>query len=218
MGMLFLLRSMRRTRSFTRKFSHIASSAAILAGLCTLTVAHASFYTGGGIDAGITAAKDILGIGFTAPDVTINIIINQMILYVNLIAVAVIVIAGFYLILGLGSEPSRDTAKKIILYTAIGIAIIVLARDIVDLMYGLPRGTDAPGIRTRITAIINTATTYLALILVVVVVIAGFTLLLSGGDEGRRDTAKKIILYAIIGTIIIAFTRAIVVFINDILS
>ena len=54
---------------------------------------------------------------------------------------------------------------------------------------------------------------FVGIIAVVVIVIAGIMLLISGGDEGRKDTAKKIIMYAIIGLIIIALASTIVRFV-----
>jgi hypothetical protein len=45
---------------------------------------------------------------------------------------------------------------------------------------------------------------------VVVIVIAGIRLVVSSGDEGAVDKAKKTILFAVIGLIIILLANAIV--------
>jgi len=140
-------------------------------------------------------------------------ILNVITSYVGIIAVAVIIIAGFYLILGLGNDTSKDTARKIVLYTAIGIVLILLANVIVAFFQGLPTGTDTSGIYGSILTILTTFLSFVGIIAVVVIVIAGIMLLISGGDEGRKDTAKKIIMYAIIGLIIIALASTIVRFV-----
>jgi hypothetical protein len=198
MGMLHFFRI---NKYMSKNLPRFASIPAALLGLCTATIAHASFYTGGGINAGITAATGISGVGTNTPATTINNVITVAVSYVGTFALAVIVIAGFYLILGFGNESSKETAKKIILYTAVGIAIVALASNIVALFQALPTGTDVTGtleLRPRVLVIINLMFNYVAVILLVVIFIAGLILLTSGGDEGRKDAARKIILYAII--------------------
>lgn len=56
------------------------------------------------------------------------------------------------------------------------------------------------------------------LLAVVAIVVAGIYLITSNGDEGQRDKAKKIVYYAIIGIIVILFSRVIVLFVNNIFS
>lgn len=60
-------------------------------------------------------------------------VLNNVLNFVGLIAVVAIVVAGIWLIVGMGSEDSRDRAKKIVLYTVIGLVIILLAKLIVNL-------------------------------------------------------------------------------------
>ena len=62
---------------------------------------------------------------------TIIDIINFALSFLALAAVIMIIIAGFFLVLGGGSEASATRAKKIILYTIIGLVIIFFARVIV---------------------------------------------------------------------------------------
>ncbi|MDD5470123.1 MAG: hypothetical protein PHO92_04995 [Candidatus Peribacteraceae bacterium] len=54
-------------------------------------------------------------------------IVESVLSYMGLAAVIVIVIAGIYLIVGGGSDESRQKAIKIVLYTAIGLIVILLA-------------------------------------------------------------------------------------------
>ena len=98
---------------------------------------HAQVYSGGGIAEGISDAGKT---GLLAPSddadlkTVIGAIVNTALGFVSLLAVAVIVIAGLYLILGLGSDSSRETAKKIVLYVVIGLLVILLAKILVELV------------------------------------------------------------------------------------
>ncbi len=217
MGMLHPLPMTHRVRRKSHLITAFASSAIFIT-LCTLTSAHAaSFYSGGGINTGVTAAGTISGVGptTTSPQTTINNVINVFTRYTGTFALAAIVIAGMYLILGFGNETSKETAKKIILYAAIGLAVVSLANTIVDLFVALPTGTDVVAspsdLRTRILNIINLSFKYVGTILLVVIFLAGAIMLTSGGDEARRDTARKMVIYALIGTTIIALSKALAI-------
>lgn len=70
-----------------------------------------------------------------------------------------------------------------------------------------------PDLRTAIVTIINVTLTLLGLIAAAVIIIAGIRLIFSQGDETAKDEAKKTVLYAVAGLIIILFAKAIVVFV-----
>ncbi len=75
---------------------------------------------------------------------------------------------------------------------------------------------------TNITDLILMIVTFVLditlLLAVVAIIIAGLYLITSNGDEGQKDKAKKIIFYAIIGLILILFSRVIVLLVNSIFS
>lgn len=58
-------------------------------------------------------------------------VVNFLLSFLALIAVIVIIIAGFVLIFGMGSEASVARARKIIIYTIVGLIIIFFAQVIV---------------------------------------------------------------------------------------
>jgi amino acid transporter len=74
-------------------------------------------------------------------------------------------------------------------------------------------GTD---IRPTIENVITTILSYLALAAVIVIVIAGIRLIVSSGDDSAVEKAKKTILYAIIGLIIILLANGIVMLVANI--
>jgi hypothetical protein len=98
---------------------------AIAAGVVTIIVDA----TGGGTifgevpDLGIAGGVDIRE--------TIRSILVAVLGFMALIATVVIVIAGISMVISLGDEQARDRAKRIILYTIIGLFIIVIARALV---------------------------------------------------------------------------------------
>jgi type IV secretory pathway VirB2 component (pilin) len=63
-------------------------------------------------------------------DVIIN-IVKKILTFVAVLAVAMIVFAGIWLIVGSYDESSKEKAKKMIIYTIIGLLIIMLAQAIV---------------------------------------------------------------------------------------
>ncbi|MFH0770329.1 MAG: hypothetical protein V1926_03035 [Candidatus Peregrinibacteria bacterium] len=96
----------------------------------------ANGFSGGGIRNGVNAAANALGVSGGGNDLktVIGTIVNTILSYVTLLAVTVIIIAGLYLIVGFGSDASKDTAKKVVLYTTIGIIIILLSKAFVELI------------------------------------------------------------------------------------
>lgn len=168
-------------------------------------------FDGGGILAGLGFASGIIGLLQGDPTLVVGGIMTRILLFLAFICVICIIIAGFYLILGLGDESTRDRAKRIVLYTIIGLAIIILAKPIVDIVfYAFSGQGDAGDAREVVVDIIKRVLNFLALIAVVMVIIAGFYLVLSLGNDEQKDKAKKIILYTLIGLVIILFSRVIV--------
>lgn len=75
---------------------------------------------------------------------------------------------------------------------------------------GLPGSADEGAIRDIFTNIIIAVLNFLALIAVAVVIIAGIRLILSQGEEEPKEKAKKTIIYALIGLVVVLFARVIV--------
>ncbi len=170
-----------------------------IVGLLILFFAQAivNFFAGGGIAFDITA--DVLGI------------INTIVSYASLAGVFVIVIAGFYLILGFGDEEVKERVKRMIIYVIVGLLIIYFAQFIVNFFAGGATNVD----RGPIEQLLITITNYLALAAVITVVVAGIILILSFGNEERKDQAKRIIFYTLAGLFIVLFSRVIVRFVFD---
>jgi hypothetical protein len=166
-------------------------------------------FDGGGIAAGLSLAGGIVGLLQGNPGDIINAILARVVVFLALAALVVITIAGIYLVLGLGEDSSRDKAKKIILYTAIGIFIVIFASVIVQFIFYLAGQTDTTAddvIRAIMARVLN----FLALACVIVTIVAGLYLVLGLGDDAARDKAKKIIFSMILGLAIILLAQVIV--------
>jgi hypothetical protein len=162
----------------------------------------------------------------TDPRAVILGVLLGVLLFMGLAAVVVIVIAGIMLVLSLGNESVLEQVKRIILYAVIGLIIIALAAAIVTFIINAIGGSalfgDVPtlgnaggtDLRATVLAILQGILNFMALAAVVVIVIAGIILVVSGGEEASKDRAKRIIFYAIVGLLVIAFASAIVGFIN----
>lgn len=58
-------------------------------------------------------------------------IVNRILTYVAFVAVIVLIIAGLYLILSLGDDSAKEKAKKIVIYTAVGLILILVSKALV---------------------------------------------------------------------------------------
>jgi hypothetical protein len=65
-------------------------------------------------------------------------------------------------------------------------------------------------VRETITDILFAVFTFLGVIAVLVIVIAGILMIIGGADDGQREKAKNMILYAVIGLIVVTLAGAFV--------
>lgn len=184
----------------------------------------AQFYNGPGIVGGIQYAEAVGGVSNNDIRTIVLNVLFSILAFMALAAVVVIAIAGIYLVVSVGDESAKEKAKKIIQYAIAGLIVIALAAAIVALVAaatgsgGLfgpvpfwPTGNSPGSIRDIILRILLAVLFFLGLAAVVVIVIAGIMLVLSLGDESAKDRAKRIILYAIAGLIIVALAAGIVI-------
>lgn len=90
---------------------------------------------------------------------------------------------------------------------------------------GIEEGIDEAGtivgntdLREKILDILRTILSYMALIAVIVIVIAGIRLVVSMGEEDQKEKAKRTVIYAVLGLILILLARGIVEVIASISS
>lgn len=104
-----------------------------------IQTAYAQVFDGPGLQGGVDVAGTINGPLHGTPREIILTYLYAVLSFVALLGVVMIVIAGIILMVSAGRDDWKDWCKKIILYTVIGIIIILLARLLVGfLLYGLP--------------------------------------------------------------------------------
>ena len=79
-----------------------------------------------------------------------------------------------------------------------------------DEIGSIPQGANGDNIRDSVREVIYTALSYVGLAATVVIIIAGLYLVFSLGEDSRRESATKIILYAVIGMLVIGLSAAFV--------
>ena len=197
-------------RPFSRSSLVLGSIAGLFVALLVPPDALAAVFGGAGLRGGADRAADIAGLSNADPETFIQNLIDVAKTFLQIAGLVAITVAGFYLILGFGSESAKDRAKNIVIYTAIGLVVVTVADILVDLFRSLGDGAAVESIRTRVLAVLDVALSYLNLAAVIVIVTAGFFLVLGFGSEGAKDRAKKMIIYTVIGLVVIVTAQIIV--------
>lgn len=99
--------------------------------------------------------------------------------------------------------------------TGVSTAFAQLGGDIPAVPGTVDPGTSTDSVRQTILDILTVVLNFLALIAVIFIIVAGIRLIVSQGSEEQRDTAKKTILYVVVGLLVILFARVIVGFIAN---
>lgn len=154
--------------------------------------------------------QDVLGVALTA--------IQGVIV---LLALVFIVLGAVLYITSSGNERALGAAKKMILAAMIGLAIGIAApsflKEIAEILNWGGSGEEIPEEVQQAQTLSQIAENLLGFLLsmvgilgIVMIVIGGLMYFAAAGDEKRADTAKKIILYSIIG-VAVALTALIIV-------
>jgi hypothetical protein len=224
-----LIFKVRYTSSMILSLGQLCLTGAMVVAILTPSAQAAGPFTEGLTDAYVTAFEGGLSTrGEILPFLTD--IIKWLLGLSALLAIGALVWGGIMYIMSLGDEGRAGTAKKIILYAIIGVIVILLSLFDVPTAHAAegfkgvleefkPTATEA-GLSTKdnalvvITNIIEWLLALSAVLAMGAFVWGGIMYITSLGDEGRAGTAKKIILYAIIGVIVVLLSFVIVQFIQ----
>ena len=93
-----------------------------------ITKAVAQVFNGPGLEGGVIEAGMIAG-PVRAPlrEIVLS-FLHTALGFLALAAIVMIVISGFTLVFSAGSDTVKDTAKKMILYVALGLIVVLFAR------------------------------------------------------------------------------------------
>lgn len=91
----------------------------------------AAVFQGGGLQEGINQAQNVQGIsGMDLRTLILN-AVNAVVNLLGILAAASIIICGMILIFSFGDETMAGKAKKGVLYSAIGLLVILFAKALV---------------------------------------------------------------------------------------
>ena len=99
--------------------------------------------------------------------------------------------------------------SALIAVTLFGIGSVALAQVEISGGLGATFGLGTQDFRTTLINIVNIALGFLGIIAITVILYGGFIWMTSGGRPDRIDKAKKILISAVIGLLIILFSFAI---------
>ena len=137
---------------------------------------------------------------------------------VGYVALGFIVWGGYLYMMSSGDPGKAMSAKKTITRAIIGLLIVASAKIIFNAIvsaFGDKQGTQitsGDGL-VQVMNAINWAIGMAGVVCVVFVVIGGFTYMTSAGDPAKLQKAKKTIVYAVIGLIIVALSFVITNFV-----
>lgn len=111
----------------------------------------ASVFDGEGLVGGLEEAREEIETeetGIRTEDDIVHAIadiINFVLLFAGIFAVVAFVVSGFMFILGFGSDSSIQRARKIMIWAAVGLVVIIFAFVLVDFIVDLATAGDSGG-------------------------------------------------------------------------
>ncbi len=99
---------------------------------CMLPSAAAQVFDGPGLQGGVNTAAAVNGPSRQPLRVIILQALGYVLDFLALIAVIMIIVAGFFLVFSMGNEEAMTKAKTLIKYVIIGLIVILFARFIVS--------------------------------------------------------------------------------------
>ncbi|HLG25443.1 MAG TPA: hypothetical protein VI588_01455 [Candidatus Gracilibacteria bacterium] len=151
-----------------------------------------------------------------------QIIITFIKYFIGAVAVLMIVRNGLRMVTMGGSEEKIELDKKNLLYSVLGLGFIILADTVISQVFykidlsryptsgGAQPGVDAARGVAEIVGFTNFAVTLVSPIAVLALVAGGVMYITSAGDEEKMNKAKRLIMAALIGIIVIYGAFAIV--------
>lgn len=159
-------------------------------------------------------------------------IFDDMLVIATYLAMGFAVYGGYLYMFSSGDVAKVQNGKKTLTRAFIGVAIVGLARIIVDAMYvvfmgstGSFDGMDCATVdcthNNGASVLMNALRWFIgtgSFVALIYIVVGGVGYLTSGGDPGKLQKAKNTILYALIGLIITGLSQVIVTFAFNIVN
>ena len=133
----------------------------------------------------------------------IRLLANAAIFLLGAVSVVYLIYAGFLYITSRGETDTTNQAKRQIAFALIGIIVATFASAISAAVRTGQPGTIAAQIEAILLRVITVGEFIAGTVAVIYLIYAGFRYITSAGDTAAADEARRQILYAIIGLIVI---------------
>ena len=158
----------------------------------------------------------------------IVIIINAVLSFLGIIFIALIIYGGYMWMFSGGNEQNIEKAKKILINSSIGVAIVLASAAISSLVINTIKDGDMAtadqwmnpdrSVSDIIVAIINIALGVFGVLFTGMIIYSGYVWMFSGGNEEKVGKARKMLVSAVIGAVIIMMSFAITMLITNVVG
>jgi cytochrome bd-type quinol oxidase subunit 2 len=155
-------------------------------------------------------------------DIQVEIVITFIKYMIGAVAVVMLLINGVRLVGGGGEEENTKKARNGVIYALVGLVLLTVGSTfITDVFYNIDKNVysglegvdpqlDIPEGVAQIVGITNLIVSFIGPILVLLLVIGGVMYVTAAGEEENMNRAKRLILAALIGVIVVYGAFAIV--------
>lgn len=126
-------------------------------------------------------------------------------------------VAAFFLLTAAGNPKNIETAKNIAIYTLLGLLILLLARGIIAVVYGIV-GEEALDIGIIIGRIFTYMFWLLLMSSALSFLLSAYYFLMGGENEEYRKMGKSVLIFTIVAIVLAILSRGIAEFVVRIVS
>ena len=141
--------------------------------------------------------------------------------FIGSLAVLMLVVNGVKLVVGGGEEENIKKARNGVIYSILGLIILLVGNTFVENVFyeidkdvysttGAQPTTNVEGAIEELVGITNLVVSFVGPLLLLLILVGGIMYLTAGGEEERMNKAKRLLIAAIIGVIVIYGAFAIV--------
>lgn len=143
------------------------------------------------------------------PEELITSTLNWFTYMAGIVAVVYVVIGGIGFLTSQGDPAKVQKSKNTLLYSLIGLAVVILAGVLTNAFFGAISAAGANAelgadtdLGASIITIVNNIVAVLAVVAVAVIIIAGATYMTSRGNAEKAKKARDAIIYAAVGLLV----------------
>ena len=151
------------------------------------------------------------------PDVTLTqviyTIINVILSFLAVLFIGLIIYGGYLWMFSGGDSGKVENARKTIVNASLGLIIILLAGGINKMILDIFEKEDYDShlltdvsVMDVVIRIINIALSFFGVFFILMLIYGGYRWMFSGGDSNKVDSARKIIIHAVIGAVVVLFS------------